>query len=134
MTRDDFPFSLQPYATPDGGDAAADVEGWSLVLFRAADEAERAWFRDHGFTLEGRVWVRRAPPAGVAPPRSAPASAETETEAEPATGDEPTLAPALTNETATDETAADATPPDATMTDSAKTDRAMAGPTPHVAA
>lgn len=70
MTRDDFPFSLQPYAMPEGGDATADVEGWSLVLFRAADEAERAWFRDHGFSMKGRVWVREA--SAVCEPEAAP--------------------------------------------------------------
>ncbi|MDQ2102548.1 hypothetical protein [Azospirillum isscasi] len=62
MTRDDFPYSLQPYATPDGGgDGAQESEAWTLVLFRAADEAERLWFRDHGFVMEGRRWVRHAP-------------------------------------------------------------------------
>ncbi|MCW2243810.1 hypothetical protein [Azospirillum canadense] len=106
MTRDDFPFSLQPYATPDGGDATADVEGWSLVLFRAADEAERAWFRDHGFTMQGRVWIRKAPPARK--PDPAPTTSD-----EPAAGkpDAPTESSAA---------------PDA--------DPAPAGPTPGVAA
>ena len=82
MTRDDFPFSLQPYAMPEGGGAAAtaDVEGWSLVLFRAADEAERAWFRDHGFTMQGRVWVRKAPPARE--PDPVPESGNSEVPAE----------------------------------------------------
>ena len=68
MTRDDFPYSLQPYATPAGGNAAADVEEWSLVLFRAADETERAWFRENGFVLQGRVWVRNAPVSSEPPP------------------------------------------------------------------
>ncbi|NUB04717.1 hypothetical protein FW320_00725 [Azospirillum sp. Vi22] len=62
MTRDDFPYSLQPYAMPDnGGDGAQPSDAWTLVLFRAADEAERLWFRDHGFVMEGRRWVRHAP-------------------------------------------------------------------------
>ncbi len=62
MTRDDFPYSLQPYAMPDdGGDGTQDSDAWTLVLFRAADEAERLWFRDHGFAMEGRRWVRHAP-------------------------------------------------------------------------
>ena len=40
MTRDDFPYSLQPYAMPDdGGDGTQACDGWTLVLFRAADEA-----------------------------------------------------------------------------------------------
>lgn len=68
MTRDDFPYSLQPYATPAGGNAAADVEEWSLVLFRAADETERAWFRENGFVLQGRVWIRAAPLSPEPPP------------------------------------------------------------------
>ena len=68
MTRDDFPYSLQPYATPAGGNATADVEEWSLVLFRAADETERAWFRENGFVLQGRVWVRSAPLSPEPPP------------------------------------------------------------------
>ncbi len=63
MTRDDFPYSLQPYATPDsGGDGVQESDAWTLVLFRAADEAERLWFRDHGFVMEGRRWVRHARP------------------------------------------------------------------------
>nr|WP_211108380.1 hypothetical protein [Azospirillum sp. OGB3] len=45
----------------DGGDGTQDCDGWTLVLFRAADEAERLWFRDHGFAMEGRRWVRHAP-------------------------------------------------------------------------
>ena len=62
MNRDDFPYSLQPYATPDGGgDGVQESDAWTLVLFRAADEAERLWFRDHGFAMEGRRWVRHAP-------------------------------------------------------------------------
>lgn len=61
MTRDDFPYSLQPYAMPnDGGDGTQESDGWTLVLFRAADEAERLWFRGHGFVMEGRRWVRHA--------------------------------------------------------------------------
>ncbi len=72
MTRDDFPYSLQPYATPAGGNAAADVEEWSLVLFRAADETERAWFRENGFVLQGRVWVRTAPLSPEPSPPDAP--------------------------------------------------------------
>nr|WP_211108602.1 hypothetical protein [Azospirillum baldaniorum] len=47
---------------PDnGGDGAQPSDAWTLVLFRAADEAERLWFRDHGFVMEGRRWVRHAP-------------------------------------------------------------------------
>ena len=66
MTRDDFPYSLQPYAMPDdGGDGTQACDGWTLVLFRAADEAERLWFRDHGFAMEGRRWVRHAPAPNV---------------------------------------------------------------------
>lgn len=62
MTRDDFPYSLQPYAMPEnGGDGAQPSDAWTLVLFRAADEAERLWFRGHGFVMEGRRWVRHAP-------------------------------------------------------------------------
>ncbi|WP_188261380.1 hypothetical protein [Azospirillum tabaci] len=70
MTRDDFPYSLQPYAMPDnGGDGTQDSDAWTLVLFRAADEAERLWFRDHGFAMEGRRWVRHAPaPESLAAP------------------------------------------------------------------
>nr|WP_211104705.1 hypothetical protein [Azospirillum formosense] len=45
----------------DGGDGTQDSDAWTLVLFRAADEAERLWFRDHGFAMEGRRWVRHAP-------------------------------------------------------------------------
>lgn len=107
MTRDDFPFSLQPYAMPEGGGAAAtaDVEGWSLVLFRAADEAERAWFRDHGFTMQGRVWVRKSPPAR-----------------------EPDPAPTAGNPDAPDEPSADPAP------DADPAGPAPASPTPGVAA
>ncbi|HYH16988.1 MAG TPA: hypothetical protein VD995_00085 [Azospirillum sp.] len=58
MTRDDFPYSLQVYAKP--ADAGSDTEDWSLFLYRATDQAERAWLQDHGFILQGRVWVREA--------------------------------------------------------------------------
>lgn len=56
MTRDDFPYSLQVYAKP--ADAGSDTDDWSLFLYRATDQAERAWLQDHGFFLQGRVWVR----------------------------------------------------------------------------
>ncbi|HEY0835572.1 MAG TPA: hypothetical protein VGE72_16840 [Azospirillum sp.] len=61
MTRDDFPYSLQVYATP--ADAAPDTEDWSLFLYRATDQAERTWLQDNGFFLQGRVWVRETPVA-----------------------------------------------------------------------
>lgn len=77
MTRDDFPFSLQVYATP--ADAGPDSDDWSLFLYRATDQAERAWLQDNGFTLQGRVWVREAAAAADEPDAD-----ETETEAEPA--------------------------------------------------
>ena len=52
VTREDFPYSLQAYATPEAGD-------WTLLLYRATDPAERTWLMDNGFTLNGRQWVRR---------------------------------------------------------------------------
>ncbi|WP_207457493.1 hypothetical protein [Azospirillum sp. SYSU D00513] len=73
MTRDEFPYSLQPYATPaDGGDGQ-EAQGWVLCLYRAADEGERTWLRDNGFTLQGRVWVRETPPDETAPDDPLPA-------------------------------------------------------------
>jgi len=54
-TREDFPFSLQAYATPEGG---AEAGGWRLFLYRATGPEERAWLLAHGFTLNGRLWVR----------------------------------------------------------------------------
>lgn len=65
MTRDDFPYSLQVYARP--GDAGPDTDDWSLFLYRATDQAERAWLQENGFTLQGRVWVRGAPVAAAEP-------------------------------------------------------------------
>ncbi|HYG86882.1 MAG TPA: hypothetical protein VD978_11545 [Azospirillum sp.] len=61
MTRDDFPYSLQAYATPSSDGDAPDCHGWSLFLYRATDDAERAWLLANGFTLQGRQWVRAAP-------------------------------------------------------------------------
>ena len=55
LTRDDFPYSLRAYAMPFGEDGA-----WSLLLYRATDVAERDWLRAHGFSLQGRLWVRAA--------------------------------------------------------------------------
>ena len=60
MNRDEFPYSLQPYATPANGGAESEGEGWVLCLYRAADEGERAWLRGNGFALQGRVWIREA--------------------------------------------------------------------------
>lgn len=56
-SREDFPYSLQAYAT-----AGRDAEpgDWTLFLYRATDPAERAWLRAHGFTLNGRLWVRES--------------------------------------------------------------------------
>ncbi|MBP2294567.1 hypothetical protein [Azospirillum rugosum] len=107
MTRDDFPFSLQPYAMPDGGDATADVEGWSLVLLRAADEAERVWFRNHGFAMQGRVWVRKAP--AVRKP-----DAPTDAPKDSLGGTDLDTDPAPANPTPADPTPADPTPADPT--------------------
>ncbi|WP_029009875.1 hypothetical protein [Azospirillum halopraeferens] len=58
MTRDDFPYSLQPYATPSARDGAGDAEAWSVLLYRAAGHVERDWLRENGFALRGRIWMR----------------------------------------------------------------------------